>query len=48
VCGVLVPLVFGLKMGVGLIGGGKNDKKTQEKSKNVSLFEQKAEKLKKK
>jgi len=35
-------------MGVGVKKKSKNDKKTQKKSKNVSLFEQKAEKLKKK
>jgi len=35
-------------MGVGSVGWGKNDKKTHKKSKNVSLFEQKKKKLKKK
>jgi hypothetical protein len=37
-------VVFGLKMGVGLEKKSKNDRKTQKKSKNVSLFEQKAKK----
>jgi len=46
--GILGTFVFGLKMRVGVKKKSKNDKKTQKKSKNASLFEQKAEKLKKK
>ena len=46
--GFLDTLDFGLKIRVGLSLRGKNGKKTEKKSQKGALFEQKAEKLKKK